>query len=613
MNITHKLLLCTILTAVLSACGGGGGGGSSSTNSGSTTASSTVLTSSVGSLTASHMTVGDLTQFNGGTTLAQNVTNLLKGLYNWAIPSAIAQTVSTCSSSTLIGSSNNSSWNIIGLTGSTSSPPCVTRIQDAGKYVVLKVTGVTDSSGNICDLVAIQKSSGQTTCINVPLPNRATTGNPDFYLGLTNFFPAELTLNGNYFTIGFYTSSKNANAYSGFLRLDLSGSSPTSAIAYMEYGAVSGNTINGHNLFWGEFWPQENGDLVFTRFSPTSNSGGTQNGIVSHFYLVVNPSLADPTQAMAVLFNKNYDSATLPVNVSQFYTSDIVNSPVASWFKTQYSDTSTVIYNSEVMPNPTSSATEHSFFIQLNNDSTLHNSLCGNITNGLVKGTVNASTGTVTFQDYGGTGVGAGWGTHTRTSNIILDNAKQNFITLKWRPAPSDTTNHTLDVVKLVRAITPMACDQNPVSLYTEAMQSGTVVSGSVTTNGYTSVSADVPFTYETSGSIFMMNFDAIHDSQQNCLNSSGTCPIPSASKAYVYDKVAGTVSPISLSPLIGSNYYVIQEISSITSSRVYMNLIDNSSNPAPKIYAELTPTGFQNVIKFPASVTLSQFMISGN
>jgi len=616
MKIRLLLSIAAIsIGLVVIACGGGGGGGSSTSSS--STSNSTVLSSSVGSLTASHLTVGDPAQFSGGTTLAENFKSLLKGFYNWMIPSAIAQTVSACSSNTLIGSSNNSTWNIIGLTGSNATPPCVNRIQDAGRYIVLKVTGITDSGGNTCDLVAIQKSSGQTTCINVPLPNRATTGDPDFYLGLTNYFPAELTLNGNYFTIGFYTGQQNSSAYAGFLRLDLSGSTPTSAIAYMEYGSASstfGNTtVNNHNLFWGEFWPQENGDLIFTQFTPTSKSGGTQYGIASHYYLVVNPALLDPTKAMAVLYNQNYDSASRPSDVAQSYTSDIVKSPVGSWFKSKYADTTQIIYNSEVMPNPFSSASEHSFFIQLNNDSALHNNLCGNITNGLIKGIINASTGAVSFQDYGGTGIGAGWGAHTRTSNIILDNTKQNFVTLKWRPAPSDPSNQTLDVVKLVRSITPMSCDQDPSSIYTESMIPGTVVSGSVTTNGYASTSADVPFTYETSNSIFMMNFDAIHDAQQNCLNNNGSCPIPASSKALVYDKITGVVTSIALSPLMGSNYYVTREMSSITSSRVYMSLIDNSQSPAPNIYAELTPTGFQNIIKLPPAVKLSQFMISGN
>lgn len=42
MKNIHKLLLCTIVTGTLSACGGGGGGGSSS--GGATTGESTQLT-----------------------------------------------------------------------------------------------------------------------------------------------------------------------------------------------------------------------------------------------------------------------------------------------------------------------------------------------------------------------------------------------------------------------------------------------------------------------------------------------------------------------------------------------------------------------------------------
>lgn len=606
-NVKHFIFFAIFV--FLTSCGGG----TSSSNK-------AVLSSTVGSLSNSIVTVGSAASLSGGTKVAQNFSFkfLLAKISNFFIAPVLAQTIGSCSTSAnnLIGTIDQATWNIIGLTTSPSNSACVSRIQDAGRYVVVAVNGISDASGNSCDLVAIQKSTGQTTCISLSLPNRSLTGDPDFYLGLTNFFPAELTLNGNYFTIGFYTKNQ-PTAYVGFLRVDFTGANPTSFIEYMEYGVTTntfGNTtVNGHNLFWGEFWPQENGDLIFTSFDIavglTDPTTGNQAGTASHYYLVANPNLTDPTKAMAVLFDKGVISTT---NVSYpTYYSDVANSPVAGWFKGKYIDASAIYYDNEVMPNPSSSLTEHSFFIKLDDHSNLARTLCSGQFS-IVKGTVDSSNGNISFENYGASGIGNGWGTHTRTSNITIDSNANNWNDLKWRVDPTDATK--MEAYKTLRDVTSTACDSAPVVIYTGPLQSKTPVTydgRGALVNG----TGDVPYTYETATSVFMQSFNSNPgDTNTYCTQNNGSgCSITSYGLALVYDKASGLVTPIPLSPLSNPNYAINSEMSSITSSRVYVTATDMTSSPVRNIYAELTQTGFTNVIEFPAGVSFSQFLVSGN
>jgi hypothetical protein len=579
-----------------------------------------VLSSSVGSLSNKILTVGDPTSFSGGRKLAQNSSFriLLAKISNFFIAPALAEPIGSCSTSAnnLIGTTDQATWNIIGLTSSPNSSACVSRIQDAGRYLVMSVNGLTDGSGKKCDLVTINKSTGQTSCINLSLPNRSVTGDPDFYLGLTNFFPAELTLNGNFFTIGFFTKD-HPNAYVGFLRIDLSGDIPTSFIEYMEYGAATSTygvtTVNNHNIFWGEYWPLENGDLIFTSFDIavglTDPVTGYQSGTASHYYIVANPNLSDPTKAMAVLFDKSVISTT---NVPYpTYYSDVENSPVAIWFKGNYTDASAIYYDNEVMPNPSSSLTEHSFFIKLGNYSDLARTICSGPFS-IIKGTVDVSNGNISFENYGPSGIGNGWGTHTRTSNITIDGNTDNWHDLKWRVDSANTSQ--IEVYTTRRNMTPNSCDSVPMVIYTGPLPSGTPVTydgrGTIVTG-----TGDAPYTYETATSIFMQSFNSNPgDPNTYCAQNNGLgCSIGSYGLVLVYDKASGSVNSIPLSPLSNSNYAINSEMSSITSSRVYVTATDMASLPVRNIYAELTLTGFKNVIELPAGINFSQFMVSGN
>jgi hypothetical protein len=78
------------------------------------------------------------------------------------------------------------------------------------------------------------------------------------------------------------------------------------------------------------------------------------------------------------------------------------------------------------------------------------------------------------------------------------------------------------------------------------------------------------------------------------------------------YDLVTGAVSPISLSPLSGSQYYVYGEYSASTADRIYFNINDNSTTPPSVVRAQLTPTGFQNIIKFKSGVAAPKAVING-
>ncbi|MDE1892664.1 MAG: hypothetical protein KGI13_09260, partial [Betaproteobacteria bacterium] len=451
MSVTKKLLILLFMF-LLSSCGGGGGGGSSSSASGS----STTLASSVGSLSNYQVTAGNTLSLNGSTTLSFNsIFRIILAKFNDGIISSARASVSSCSSSGLVATSDNQNWSLIGLSSSTSTPACVSQIQDAGNYLVLAVSGVTDSSGNACDLAVIAKSTGNTTCITVPLANRATSGAPIFFLDPSNAqTPGQLTLNGNYFFVGFYTASNVSSAYEGFLRLDFTGAVPTASIAYLSYGSAdpqNSQRINGESIFWAPYYPMENGDLMFTQFNLTGSASAVpQIGIVQTYYVVVNPSLSDPTTAVKALVNQTTTTS------SDGYSIDLTNSPIAPIVTPLAGDITQIHYNNDAYPDPSASATVHSFYINVGTNSSTYQPACvnqngANTSTLLLKGVVSTN-GTLTFTNYGGSNLGNGLGANS-LSNDVTPDGNGNLVTLLWKA----TSPTSFTVTKYIR---PLA--QNP-------------------------------------------------------------------------------------------------------------------------------------------------------
>ncbi len=591
-----KLLLSflSVLAATaLLACGGGSGG--SSTNGGS--AGSTTLNSSVGSLSSYQLTAGNTSNLNGSTQISFNLDlkTILGKIKNFLVPTAFAQSVSSCSSGGLVGTQNNQSWNLIGLTTSTSSPACVNQIQDAGNYLVLAVSGVTDSSGNACDLAVIAKSTGNATCIRVSLPNRSASGAPNFFLDPSSGqTPGQLTLNGKYFFIGFYTDSNPNSAYSGFLRLDLSGSTPTAAVIYADYGtSTAGNSqrINGNTLFFAPYYPMENGDLIFTQFNLTgSPSAVPQIGILQTYYVIADTSLVDPTRAVKAFINQ---TVTTPTNG---YAIDLVNSPIAAVVQPLAGDITEISYNNDAFSDPAASTTNRSFFINVGTNSSSYRPACvtessANTSTLLLKGVVDSS-GNLTLTNFGGSNLGNGLGANS-LSNDVTPDGNGNLYTLLWKA----TSTTAFTVTKYIRPLT-----LNP-TCSAQVVYTGT---GS----GFTAGSPIPIQTIRSANTVFMQNFNYNQDAGGSCQSDLG-CPL-SSGIALAYDIATGAVSPIPLSPLNGSQYFVYGEYSATTADRIYFRLKDNSTSPPSMVTAQLTTSGFQNIIRFRSGVSVPNSVVNG-
>lgn len=588
MKNIHKLLLCTIVASTLSACGGGGGSGSSSSSGGTSNAGSTQLLASVGDLTGYQLTAGNAADLNGSTTIAFGLSlkNVVARLNNFFISTATAQSISACSSSGLNGTSNNQQWNLIGLSTSQTSPACVSQIQDAGRHLVLEATGVTDSSGNSCDLIAISKSSGATTCLRLSLPNRASVGRPIFYLDPSNGQrPGQLTLNGKYFFAGFYTKANSSPEYTGFARIDFTGSTPTISVPYASYGVCNGvdcTRLNSQDIFWAPYYPMENGDLMFTQFNLTGDANVVPNiGIVQTYYVVANPSLADPTQAVKALINQTVTTPT------DGYSIDMANSPLGTFVAPLYGGVTEAHYNNDAFSDPAASSSSHSFFLNVNtNASTLN---CGTNTL-LIRGSVSSS-GVLSLTNYGGSNLGNGLGANS-LSNDVTPDSSGNLFTLLWQA----TSSTAYTVTKYIRPLTQGVCGTSQV-IYTGASTGLTVGNISIQT-------------IRSANTVYMQNFPYWKEAGGSCQLTLG-CPL--ASKiALGYDLASGVVTPISLAPLNGSQYFVYGEYSASTADRLYFKINDNSTTPPSVVTAQLTPTGFQNIIKFKSGVAVPNSVVNG-
>lgn len=285
--VPARIIATLILAMTLVSCGGGGGSSSSA---------NLTLASNIGSLSGQHLALGNPDQLTKTSLVSQwldhldwkrwgtRLTDLLMG-------SAIAQQISvaTCANTTLMGTLDAINWSPVLLTADPKKTACINQMQDAGKFLVLKASNVTNTAGEVCDLITIAKSTGNTSCIRLPIPNRALSGAPQFNLGLDLQQwnrQGQLSANGNFFFIGFLGTENRSASYSGFLRLDLTGASPRTSFAYYEAGPQS--TVdwssNSHHNFWGSFWPQNNGDFVFTQSTPYNAS--MSSGKVDHYHVI---------------------------------------------------------------------------------------------------------------------------------------------------------------------------------------------------------------------------------------------------------------------------------------------------------------------------------------
>ncbi len=610
MSRTIKLAITSVAFIFIVSCGGGSGGGTA--NGGSTS-----LTTSIQNVSSSTMTVGNSNSANGSIqiVLLNSFRNLLKSFGNSLIKSAFAQSVSSCqnaNNSQLIGSQDSKSWTVMGLTTSTSSPSCVTGFQDAGNYLVLAVNGVTNGSNNICDLVVITKSNGNTTCINLPLPNRNLTGNPSFVLSAAGYLTGatgQLSANGNYFLTGFYTNN-SSSAYIGYELLDFTGPSPSGKLVYAEYGTQVSNcdgtpSVNGHNIFWSSFWLQENANFVFNQFNVTQCSVTPATGI-SKFYYVDSNNTTDPLNPVKYLFNVNAVTSTDGYGID-------TTSPLATWLNTNIPSGSNWHFGSEILPGGSTSTLDLSFYIVtgggVNNNCTTGTGTSvygvGTGINGqeLLKVVIN--NGNVTFQDYGATNIGTGFGANPLTDNAYLTSDGQNLVSVHWTD-----DNGSMKVMQITRALNATACDSYSKISPPSSVNTPVSLSGQISTvdNG-NFVARSFPFTYRSKDYIYLYGFNS-NPGDPSCTSTNG-CKVNSDTQIWAFNKSSNSISIVSINQLIGlTTFYSTETISNPLSNKVTNTLLDSSGN---KYWVSINPTGITKMIKFPSSFDISKGFISGS
>ena len=633
------VIAAVFLCVMLYACGGGGGGG------GSAATGSPVLLSSLVGVSASTMTVGDAASASGSTQLVllEKIRTFFNSLSNPLISTAYAQSVTSCSSGKqLIGSQDARTWSVMGLTAVASSS-CVISYQDAGNYIVLATKGVTDSSGNVCDMVVVTKSSGATTCINLALPERANTGNPVFLLGTKAYSwnVAQLTNNGNYFLVGFNTKNTSA-AYVGYARIDFTGNTPVAKIAYLEYGTQGVSdcdgtmSVNGHNILWTTgYWLQENGNFIFNQLNVTQCSGSLANfaaGTSKYYYVDVNNTV-DPLNPVMYLFDQHNVPASIAGPDPQGpYMIDNVNSPLGSWivgtlvpsnssYVTWQNTVGTVWdWGGEVFPGGSTSPTDLSFYIVVGNSQGSMPNACattgtsvygvntGVAGNELIKVTIN--NGRVSFQDYGATNIGTGWGALPTTDNVYLSNDGRTLSSLHWVA----DGNNNLKALKIARPLGVNACDAYTMVAPASNIQVPASVAGNISTlsSGGGSQffnSNQLPYTYRAKDYIYMYSFGSA-GWQLNCSASVNGCQIPADAQVWAYNKTNDTVSVVSIGALTGATtYYSTSTNSNPLSNKVSNTLVDGA---AGKYWYSLSPAGVTKMIELSSGFDASYGFASG-
>jgi hypothetical protein len=629
------LLIGIIITgAILIACGGGGGGSGGQTGA---SASPNVLLGTIPGVSSSTMTIGDATAASGDVRLVllDKIFNLFKSFSNPFVRTAYAQSISACqnsSSNQLIGSQDLETWNIMNLGSEVSSTnsSCVTSFQDAGNYIVLATHGLTDSSGNICDLVVIEKSSGNTTCMNLALANRSSTGNPKFMMGANGYQwnTSQLTKNGNYFFIPFYTTQTNA-AYVGFYRIDFTGNSPAGKIAYMEYGTQvydcdGSPTVNGNNLLWTMgYWILENGNFTFDQFNVSQCSNSLPNfaaGISKYYYVDVNNSL-DPLNTKKYLF----DQHTVPVDYAGPdargpYMIDNANSPLGQWIQKNLDNNAGNVWDfgGAIMSSASNSPSDLSFYVVIgggngsiptactNAGTSVYGVMTGMNGRQLIK--VSIINGALIYQDYGTTNIGNGWGTLPTTDNVYLSDDGLNFITLHWT---ADADNN-LKVMKILRPLSSTACDTFTLVSPINNVLVPASLSGTLAKIEYHSLNLgpQLPYTYRAKDYVYMYGFGSA-SWMLNCSTSMNGCQIPSDAQVWAYNKSMDSVSVVPIVQLTGDVVYYSTGTSTTSSSNSVSNTLVDSDGI--NYWYSLGVNGINKMVKFPSGFKPSNGFIMGS
>lgn len=587
-NYLSKSLALALVAFGLSGCGGGS----------SSATSATTLSASVGSLSNSTVTVGSAKALTGSEVVA-SLPSLLNRLRVMFTPLAFAANTQSCSNSAFLSTTDGVTWSTLGLTSASDTPPCVTQSQDAGKYLILQTSTLTDSSGTACDLIAIKKSDGTATCLTFNIPGKSEAGEITFYLDeASGQTPGQLTLNGKYFFIGFKATKNVTAAVHGFVRVDLDSASPTGFTAYARKGtasSVDSDDIDNKTIFWSPFYGLENGDMLVNL---SATSAGQATGANENYYVVVDSTLTDATQAVAAKFSSH------AANPNDGYDIDMT-SLLGKWFSSVDSGVTYTAahYNNDAISSLAVDG-EHSVYFTVSGTTPVRQNLaCSAQAQSLVKVTVDPTNGAVSYSDMSVSGLTSGLGTNYVTNNVTPETNGNNIFSLYLYKV--DATH--IKLVKSTKALSSNACSSD-TDVGTYVVDSNLIAS----LNNNDLVSA---FTFRTAETVFIQTFNynpEDNSGNYGCASADG-CPVRAFDVAYAYDIATGNVTAIDLSNIRNTNYRVAGEYSSITAKRVTLKIFDITGGAKRQIHAEMGVDDVGNVIKFPADATVAQGIFSGS
>ena len=515
----------------------------------------------------------------------------------------------------LIGAQDSKSWVTLALTTASNLPTCVSGFQDAGKYIVFATIGVSDNSGNICDLVVVTKLNGNTSCINLSLANRNLTGNPTFLLSSTGYLSGangQLSANGKYFLTGFYTT-KNDAAYIGFELLDFTGSTPVGKIVYEEYGTQVSNcagtpSVNSHNIFWSSYWLQENSNFVMTQFNVSQCSATPATGS-SKFYYIDSNNTTDPLNPIKYLFNINDVASSNGYGIN-------ATSPLNIWLAANIPSVNNWQFGSEILPGGSTSASDLSFYIVVGGAAGGASNNCTTGTGTSVYGVgsgingqqlikVVISNGNVSFQDYGSTNIGTGYGANPLTDNVYLTNDGLNLVSVHWTD-----DNGTMKLMQINRQLNASSCDVYKMLAPPNIVITPASLIGKIATVGSGNfIAHSFPYTYRSKDYIYMYGFNS-NPGDPDCTATSG-CQITTDTQIWAFNKTTNAISSVPITQLKGSTtFYSTETISNPLSNNITNTLLDSAGN---KYWISLNTTGISNLIQFPSSFGITNGFISGS
>lgn len=398
----------------------------------------------------------------------------------------------------------------------------------------------------------------------------ATAGDPVFRFsenlfggtGSTKGLGGRMTINGKYFFIAFnndISDTTKTTMYDGVYRIDLSGSTPTGQVVYLNNPNKLDCPPCKKWAFDG-FNPLENGDLIVEHNDLTSSTKRK-----SHYYVPVTSAVTKFAEQTRVLINEG-DAPT-----SMAFEADFVNSPIFKWAKTISSsatagDTMAPYFSYSQDPAVKSFVTS----IAVNKYKATNASK-----RVMVKATITNNE--ISFEDLGG--------------SVGFDNPGHSWIS-------DDLTK----IYTLITASSPVQINIDPVGLNQ---------SNSTITTNITPITGNTEHVIQiTENSLFVTSFT------NNFWNSNGEMiyeahSISKADSGTDWSARPTQFQAVNMGVFTGSNYLAQSLIPSLSGNRLYFKFKKVSTSEI--ISADMTPTGFTNVINLGSkgAIASNQVIVS--